>query len=54
VQGKILFVEDAEELLAEQFGPEAKVKIDRSFFADNTVRPRQFLTRYVTSKGVSS
>jgi hypothetical protein len=35
-QGKILFVEDAEELLAQQYGPEATVKIDRSFFADNT------------------
>lgn len=35
-QGKILFVEDAEELLAQQYGPEVKVKIDRSFFTDNT------------------
>jgi len=48
-EGKILFVEDAEELLAQQYGPEVTVKIDRSFFTDNTVRPRNFLTRMLTN-----
>lgn len=48
-QGKVMFVEDAEELLQKHYGPGTTVTIDRTFFQDNAVRNRNFLTRMLTN-----
>jgi len=48
-QGKVMFVEDAEELLQKHYGPGTSVTIDRTFFQDNAVRNRNFLTRMLTN-----
>jgi len=47
--GKVLFVEDAEQLLGDHYGQDAKLKIDRSFFQDNNIHPRTFFTRMLTN-----
>ena len=49
VKGKVLFVEDAEAMLSKHYGADATVKIERTFFQDNMVRPRNFLTRMLTN-----
>ena len=47
--GAIIAVEDAEELLGPLYGQGAKISIDRSFFDDNTPKPRSILTRMLTN-----
>ena len=47
--GAIIAVEDAEELLSPLYGQGAKISIDRSFFDDNTPKPRSILTRMLTN-----
>jgi regulator of sirC expression with transglutaminase-like and TPR domain len=47
--GAIIAVEDAEALLSPLYGQGAKIVIDRSFFDDNTPKPRSILTRMLTN-----
>ena len=47
--GALISVEDAEELLSPLYGNGARAEIDRSFFSDNSPKPRAFLTRMCTN-----
>ena len=49
--GEIMFVEDVEEMLRAymQLAEGEKLQIDRSFFQDETVKPRAFFTRVLTN-----
>jgi len=49
--GELKFVEDVEDMLRKFYtmGEADKLTIDRSFFTDNSVKPRAFLTRLLTN-----
>ena len=49
--GELKFVEDVEDMLKKFYtvGEADKLTIDRSFFADNSMKPRAFLTRMLTN-----
>ena len=49
--GELKFVEDVEDMLKKFYtmGEADKLTIDRSFFADNWMKPRAFLTRMLTN-----